>query len=66
MGKPVGPRLGKWYAKYRSDKFRPGIAITICTNPFHLPKNYHEGLKLISKMAFKKWNTKFRLEYSVH
>ena len=28
--------LGKWYAKFRTDKFRPGVAFTICTNQFHL------------------------------
>ena len=37
-----------------------------CSNQYHLPKNDHEGLKLISKKALKKWNTNFRyLEYSV-
>ena len=43
-------------------KFRPGIELIICTNQFHLPKNSREGLKLVSKMALKKWNTNFRLE----
>ena len=57
--------LGKWYAKFRTGKFRTGIAFTICTNQFHLPKNSREGLKLVSKMALKKWNTNFRLEHSV-
>ena len=32
---------------------------------FHLPENGREGLKLVSKMALKKWNTNFRLEYSI-
>ena len=32
-----------------------------CTNQFQLPKNGREGLKLVSKMALKKWNTNFRL-----
>ena len=45
------------------DKFRPGIAFKICTNQFNLPKN--EALKLVSKVALKKWNTNFRLEYSI-
>lgn len=37
-----------------------------CTNQYHLPENDHEGLKLITKKALKKWNTNFRyLEYSV-
>ena len=57
--------VGKWFAKFRNGKFRPGIAFTICTNQFHLPENGREGLKLISKMALKKWNTNFRLEYSI-
>ena len=57
--------LGKWYAKFRIGKFRPGIAFTICTNQSHLPKNDREGLNPVSKMALKKWNTNFRLEYSV-
>ena len=58
--------LGKWYAKFRTGKFRPGIAFTICKNQFHLPKNDREGLNPVSKMALKKRNTNFRtLEYSV-
>ena len=65
MGKPVALGLGKWYAKFRADKFRPGIAFTICKTQFHLPKNDREGLNPVSKMALKKRNTNFRLEYSV-
>ena len=57
--------LDKWYAKFRTGKFRPGIAFTICANQLHLPKNDREGLILLPKMALKKWNTNFRLEYSV-
>ena len=34
-----------------------GIVFTICTNQFHLPENGREGLKLVSNMALKKWNT---------
>ena len=34
------------------------------TGPFHLPENGREGLNLVSKMALKKWNTNFRLQYS--
>ena len=41
------------------------VAFTICTNQFRLPENDRERLKLLSKMSFKKWNTNFRLEYSV-
>ena len=57
--------VGKWFAKFRSGQFRPRIAFTICTNQFHLPKNGREGLKLVSKMALKEWNTNCRLEYSI-
>ena len=58
--------LGKWYAKFMTSKFSPGIAFTICTNQFHLPENDREGLKLVSKMALKSgtrisaWNTAVR------
>ena len=48
--------------------FVPSIAFTISTistNQFHLPENGREGLKLVSRMALKKWNTNFRLEYSI-
>ena len=38
---------------------------TICTNPFHLPKNGHKGVKLVSKMDGKKWNINFCLEDSI-
>ena len=37
--------LGKWHAKIWTGEFCPGIAFTICTNQFHLPKNDREGLK---------------------
>ena len=57
--------VGKWFAKFRTGKFRPGIAFTICTNQFHVPENGWQGLKLVSKMALKKWNTNFLLEYSI-
>ena len=55
----------KWYAKFRPDKSCPGNAFTVCTNQFHFPKNDREGLNPVSKMALKKWNTNFSLEYSV-
>ena len=42
-------RLGKWYANFRTGKFRPAIR----TNKFHLLENDREGLKLVSKMAWK-------------
>ena len=60
--------VGKWFAKFRTGKFRPAIAFTISTistNQFHLPKNGREGLKLVSRMALKKWTTNFRLKYSI-
>ena len=65
MGKTSHPRFRQLDAKYRTGKFHPGIALTICTNQFHLPGNDHQGLKLVSKMALKKWNRNFCLEYSV-
>ena len=58
--------LAKSYAKFRTGKFCPRIALTICTNQFHLPENDCEGLKLVSKMALKSgtrisaWNTAVR------
>ena len=42
-----------------------GIVFTICTNQFHLPENGREGLKLVSNMALKKWNTNFCRGYSI-
>ena len=42
--------------------FVPELRLPLfCTNQFQLPKNGREGLKLVSKMALKKWNTNFRL-----
>ena len=44
-------------------KFCPGLNLvyfTLYTDQFHLPKKEREGLKLVSKMALKKWNTNFR------
>jgi len=40
------------------------LALAICTNQSHLPKNDGESLKLVSKMGLKEWNTNFRLEHS--
>ena len=57
--------VGKWFAKLRTDKFRPRIAFTICTNQLHSLKNGREGLKLVSKKALREWNTNFRLESSI-
>ena len=41
------------------------MAFTSCTNQFHFPKNGRKGLKLVSTMVLKKWNTNFRLQHSV-
>ena len=68
MSKPVAPRSRRMVRKIQDSctgKYRPGIAFTICTNQFHLSENDREGLKLVSKTALKKWNTNFRLKYSV-
>ena len=62
MAKPVGSPFGQMVSDI---KFRHGIAFTICTNEFHLPKNGREGVKLLSEITLEKWNTNFRLEYSV-
>ena len=60
MGKLVGSRFGQMVhnvSKIKCGKFHPGITFTIFTNQFHLPKNSCESLKLVSKVAFKKWKT---------
>ena len=44
--------------------FCPEISSAICAYQSDLPKNGHESLKLVSKMAFKKWNINIRLEHS--
>ena len=49
----ICPRISRVYHLYKSVPWS------------HLPNNDREGLKLVSKMALKKWKTKFRLEYSV-
>ena len=57
MGKSVASLFGQLITKFRTSKFRPGIAFTICTNQFLSPKNSLEGLKLGSKMRFYKFNS---------
>ena len=37
--------LDKWFEKFRTGKFRPGIAFTICSNQFHLPENGFEEME---------------------
>ena len=51
--------VGKWFAKFRTGKFRPEIAFTICTNQFHLPENDSEGLKTGIKDGFEKMDHEF-------
>ena len=51
-------------AKLRTGKFRSGMEFTFCTNQLHFPKNGRKGLKLVSTMALKKWNTNFPFEHS--
>ena len=46
--------LGKWFV--------PELRLPLfCTNQFQLQKNGREGLKLVSRMSLKQWNTNFRL-----
>ena len=45
--------------------FVPEIAFNIWTRQSHLSENGREGLKLVSKIALKKWNTNFLLEHSI-
>jgi len=46
-GKPVGLPFGSVWANGKQisvlGKFRSGLALTICRNPYHLPKNLHDG-----------------------
>ena len=37
--------LDKWFEKFGTGKFRPGIALTICSNQFHLPENGFEEME---------------------
>ena len=57
--------LGKWYAKFRTGKFRPGFAFTtLCESvPFigKRPRRPETGIK----DGFEEWNTNFCLKYSV-
>ena len=60
-------------------KFRPGIAFTICTNEFHLPKNglggrfeltvrKHKGLFPLNKnsgLKFRKFHVEVKSHYSL-
>ena len=45
--KPVGLPFGSVWANGKQIsvllKFRLGLALTICRNPYHLPKNLHDG-----------------------
>ena len=53
--------LGKWYTKFRTGKFRAGITFTI----WIIRSIYRETTAKAWKMALKKWNTNFCLEYSI-
>jgi len=57
--------FGRMESTVQNCKFCPGNVFTICTNQFLWPKNGHKGLKLVSKMALKKWNSTFWWELSV-
>ena len=41
--------LGKWYAKFRAGKFRPGIAFIVAHISSIYQKNYREGLNPVLK-----------------
>ena len=56
---------GKWYAKFRTGKFPSGNRVYHLYELVPFTGNGREALKLVSKMALKKWNTNFCLEYSV-
>ena len=46
--------LGKWWAKFKTSKFRPGITFTFqSTNQFLLPENDREGLNMVSKVVWR-------------
>ena len=57
--------FGRMESTVQDCKFCPGNVFTICTNQFLWPKNGGKGLKLVSKMALKKWNSTFCWEQSV-
>ena len=50
--------LGRWYTKFRTRKFRPGIAFITKKKR---PRRPEPGIK----DGFDEWDAKFRLEYSV-
>ena len=62
MGELVGPRFGKVVSKIQDWQVSSRNRVYLLQ--LHLPKYGREGLKLVSKMGFKKWNTNFRLEHS--
>jgi len=47
MGKPVGLPFGPVWANGKQisvlGKFRSGLVLIICRNPYHLPKNLRNG-----------------------
>ena len=62
MGEPVGSRFGKVVSKIQD--WQVSSRNRVNHLQLHLPKYGREGLKLVSKMAFKKRNTNFLLEHS--
>ena len=50
--------LGKWYAKFRTGKFRPGIAFTICTSQLHLLENDREDGEMEHEFPFEVFRPK--------
>ena len=61
MGELVGSRFGKVVSKIQDWQVSSRNRVYLLQ--LHLPKYGREGLKLVSKMGFKKWNTNFRLEH---
>ena len=62
MSEPVGSRFGQMASNIQN--WQVSCRNRVYHLELHLPKYGREGLKLVSKMAFKKWNTNFCLEHS--
>ena len=65
MGKPVGPRFGQMVRKIQDWLISSRNRVYYLYKSVHFPKNDREGVKMVSKMTLKKWNTNFRLEHFV-
>ena len=57
MSEPVGSRFGQMASNIQN--WQVSCRNRVYHLELHLPKYGREGLKLVSKMAFKKWNTNF-------